>query len=91
MPTDATAVPVAVPLFCSVEYGCNRWSCSRDYLYELLTAGKIHAVIDGRRTKIQTASGDTYFLNLPSFKDGPRRAYGRNLKPKPAASSTEAA
>jgi hypothetical protein len=78
----------AVPLFCSVEYGCARWSCSRGYLYELLAAAKIRAVMDGRRTKIETASGDAYFSSLPEFSTRPK---DRGPKRKQKAASALAA
>jgi hypothetical protein len=80
-----------VPLFCSVEYGCARWSCSRGYLYELLAAAKIRAVLDGRRTKIETASGDAYFSSLPEFSTRPAdRGPKRKRKPKAVAAPVEA-
>jgi hypothetical protein len=80
----------AVPLFCSVEYGCARWSCSRGYLYELLAAAKIRAVMDGRRTKIETASGDAYFSSLPEFSTRPKdRGPKRKLKTAPTTAAHE--
>jgi hypothetical protein len=59
-------------------------------LYELLAAGKIRAVLDGRRTKIETASGDEYFSSLPEFSASPKRLVGRNRKQKTAAAALPA-
>jgi hypothetical protein len=75
----------AVPLYCSVKYGCARWDCSRGSLYELLGAGKINAIKDGSRTKIETASGDEYFRSLPKFSASPEMPFGRRRNPKTAA------
>lgn len=72
----------AIPLYGSVKFGCVRWDCSRGYLYELLGAGKINAIRDGRRTKIEIASGDKYFSSLPQFSSTPEMPFGRRRKPK---------
>jgi hypothetical protein len=37
-------------------------------LYELIGAGKVRAVKDGTRTKVEIASGDVYFATLPDFR-----------------------
>jgi hypothetical protein len=79
-----------VPLFCSVEYGCARWSCSRGYLYELLAAAKIRAIKDGRRTKIETASGDEYFSSCPDFSTSPK-TFKPQRKPKHTAAPARVA
>jgi hypothetical protein len=56
-----------VPLYGSVKYGCARWDCSRSGLYELISTGKIRAIKDGARTKVDIASGDAHFASLPDF------------------------
>jgi hypothetical protein len=54
-------------LFCSIDHACARWGCSRSALYDLLSAGKIRALTDGRWTRIVVASGDAYFGFIESW------------------------
>jgi excisionase family DNA binding protein len=77
-------------LLVSIKYACAHYGCSPSHLYELLAAGKIRAIRDGRRTKIEVASGDAYFLSRAAAEFGGKRLGGdskRKRKPKAAAVS----
>ncbi len=49
---------------------CRIYSTSRSKAYELMAAGKIQAVKNGKRTLIPVESAEAWFASLPPMKGG---------------------
>jgi excisionase family DNA binding protein len=56
-----------LPFTLTIERACERYDIGRTLLYRLLNNGAITAVKLGRRTLINVASADAYFVSLPSY------------------------
>jgi excisionase family DNA binding protein len=57
--------PLYHPLHASIKEICARHSVSRSHVYDLLGAGKITAVKNGRRLLVNVPSADAHFAALP--------------------------
>jgi len=60
--------------FISIRAFCDAYGVGRTRTYDLIAAGKLHAVKNGPRTMIDVDSAEQWAASLPRFKSAGKRA-----------------